>query len=153
MFVTENRPWVSIAGEEIGSLGLKEAPGPRVEIVLKLVNSGRSPAHEVCIHARLIADPKPKATVAEIERRFRGLPRDIGADYVTTLLPQQTHELDFAVQGTGEGIEDFSMDDGERALLFTIAGFITYKSRLGEPENHATSFVYRVALVVSHRVV
>ena len=62
------------------------------------------------------------------------------------VFPGQEHELSFDVIGLREDIDAHPILSGERRLIFTLCGFITYESGIGEARRfHATTFVYRVA--------
>ncbi len=146
-YFTENRPWVGLASESIKSLGLRDGRGPRAELVFDFYNSGRTPAHELSLDAFLLPDMSPDKTIAEIERRFRVRPRRFIDDYITTLLPGETFKFEFPVTGSPEAYSHVPADsEGIRSLIFTIGGFVIYKSGLGDPQTHLTSFAYRVML-------
>jgi hypothetical protein len=145
-YFTENRPWVALTDLAIKALGLRQGAGPRIEIVLHLQNTGRTPAHALHVDALFSAEGRPEASVARLRHRFESDTHAQSTDGLTCILPGQTIEIPLAVMSLAGSLDAIPAENGERALIFTLAGEVTYRSdSIENAKVHATSFVYRIA--------
>lgn len=145
-YLIENRPWVGVIGERIGDLIISEDGEARLDAFLKLKNTGGSPAHGVAVKARLIAEDRAEGTAADVRERFAHRPRSRDdEDAVTCLFPDQEWEMKVTLVCPADVVRAVAEDTGVRALIFSVAGFVTYRSdSLESEETHASSYIYRV---------
>lgn len=145
-FVADQRPWVGVVGITLRQLEIDREKGAVLKVTLRLKNTGRTPAHQLCIKGRLVPEERPTDTVEDLKIRFNQRPRTPDPkEAVACVFPQQEYESEFDIAVPPDAIFAIPITSGERRFILTLSGFVVYDSQVsGVTDIHASSFIYRV---------